>query len=183
MTKETAQPGPGTPSQAAKQAGWPWRFALLLVLTMAVIVVAGRFRQGNPDLDIVGWRGSLDTTLSEARDTGKPVLVVFGAEWCGPCEQMKAWVFSDKKVAKAIETGFVPLRVDLTEAGGPNDSLARSYDVTGIPALYVLDAEGTLVSRSSGYMAKADLLAWLNRAEARHTDLKSAASLADSAGF
>ncbi len=178
---ETAQSEPGIPRKTAKWAGRPWRFVLLVVVFMAVIVVAGRLRHGNPDLDLVGWRGSYDSAVVEAREADKPLLVVFGADWCGPCEQMKAHVFSDKQVADTIEAGFVPLRVDLTENGGPNDSLARRYGVSGIPALYVLDAEGTPVSRSVGYLSKADLLAWLDRADARHTDLNSPASLADPA--
>jgi thiol:disulfide interchange protein len=161
MTPQDTQPGPDIQHKQAPSAGWPWRFLLLLGVLGTGIVLAGQFRQGDPESDRVSWRTSYDQAVQEAGETGRPLLVVFGADWCGPCEQMKARVFSDKTVADTIEARFVPLRVDLTENGGPNDSLARRFGVTGIPALFVLDPRGNPISRSAGYMGKKDLLGWM----------------------
>lgn len=179
MTSQTT-PQSDTPQEVTpQQTRRPWLFVLLLLALMAGIVMAGRVIQGNPGHDQVDWRASYNSAVVEARDSGKPLLVVFGADWCGPCQQMKAQVYSDMKVTDTIETGFVPVHVDMTSDGLADQELANRYSVQGYPTMLILDTNGDVISESLGSMPKSDFLIWLERADSRYDVLNNSAARVD----
>lgn len=145
----------------------PWMFLLLMGLMVGGLVLAQKVRRGDPSQDLVAWRGSFEQAVDEAKQADKPLFVVFSAEWCGPCNQMKAWVFSDTAISEYIEDDFVPVRIDLTHNEAAAVDLAQRYDVSGIPALLVLNADGIAVSQSAGYKSKDELMDWLTSAKQR----------------
>lgn len=163
------EPEDSTPKPARKRL--PWRFIALLVVLAGVIAVVSQIRK-NGGHDRIAWRYSYNQAVVESTETGKPILVYFTADWCGPCKQMKAWVFSDKNVAEIIETGFIPVRVDLSSEGLPDQHLADRYDVQAIPTILTLTAAGTPISMSAGYRNKAELLSWLENANERYAAIK-----------
>ncbi len=164
------QPQPGTPKRGRSRL--PWRLIALLVVLAGVIAVVGQVRK-NGGHDRVAWRYSYNQAVAESNETGKPVLVYFTADWCAPCQQMKAWVFSDKSVADSIEYGFIPVRIDLSSEGLPDQHLADRYGVQAIPTILTLTAAGTPISMSAGYLDKADLLSWLENANDRYAAVKA----------
>lgn len=83
-----------------------------------------------------------------------PVMVKFGAEWCGPCKSMKP-VLDDL----ATEYPGVSI-VDVDIDDEKNVGMAQSFNVRGIPTIIVFDkgAEATRLvgAQSKGHLA--DLL-------------------------
>lgn len=163
-------PEPSTPRRAKSRP--PWRFIALLVVLAGLIAVASQVRQ-NVGSDRVAWRYSYNQAVAESKQTGKPILVLFTADWCGPCKQMKAYVLSDKLVAEVIEAGFTPVRVDLSSEGLPDQDLADRYGVQAIPTVLTLTTGGTPISMSAGYLNKAELLSWLENANERYAAIKA----------
>jgi protein disulfide-isomerase len=172
MNLYEGQPEPevSTPRRSKKRL--PWRFIALLVVLAGVIGVVGQVRK-NGGHDRVAWRYSYNQAVAEATETDKPILVYFTADWCGPCKQMKAWVFSDKSVADIIEAGFIPVRVDLSREGLPDQHLADRFGIQAIPTVLTLSSNGTLISVSAGYLNKAELLSWLENANERYAMIKA----------
>ena len=171
MAENTPQNATGMPAEQSRSntKNHVWLFIFVIAVLLAVITLAGQLRQQNvTDHGLVNWRVSYNAAVLEAADNDKPILLVFGAQWCGPCKQMKAFVYSDQKVADAIEAGFVPFYADLTDEQGPSVELAQRYGVSNIPSLLVLDAEGNPIAGTVGYMNKAELQMWLNSAEQRY---------------
>ena len=105
----------------------------------------------------VAWRSDLGGALVEARSTHKRVLVAFSASWCPPCIAMKHDVWPDPDVARAIDAGYVPLMVDADQDNG----LSARYQVEGIPAVLVLDADGRVVKRNDGFLPRDGMLTFL----------------------
>lgn len=82
-----------------------------------------------------------------------PVLVKFGADWCGPCRQM------DKTLAKYRRepNSVIVHQVDVDE----RRELASHYRVNGIPKL-ILFKNGEVVAQQTGSMPLGQLTEWID---------------------
>jgi len=104
---------------------------------------------------------SLDQALAESAATGRPVLALATADWCGPCQAFKRGALADEGVAAWIGAHTVPVLVDLTDEGAPGaQEAARLLMVESIPALVML-REGEVVDRVAGVLSRERLMAWL----------------------
>ena len=91
----------------------------------------------------------------EVTQDGKPVIVDFWAEWCGPCK-MIAPLLDEIAREKADAVKVAKVNVD------ENQSLSINYNIRAIPALLFFK-NGQLRDQITGVTSKKDLL---NRIEA-----------------
>ena len=93
-------------------------------------------------------RVELGRTLECARAAQKPVLVMFGANWCPWCRELDRVLTKDKSLATLADEVFERLNVNIGDYDR-NLDLAAQYgltnlDDTGIPMLVVLRPDGSL---------------------------------------
>jgi thiol:disulfide interchange protein DsbD len=138
---------------ASSGGGWLWMGALLVV-TAGVI----GFRYVTQVNDPAFARA--EGTTAAAR---KPVLLMFTADWCGPCQHFKHTVLADPAVAERVQASFTFGKVDLTRQDPGPSEVARSYGVSGIPQLILTDAKGKEIARYSGAHDPREFLRWLDR--------------------
>ena len=77
--------------------------------------------------------------LEAAKQNGKPVIIVFSASWCGPCQTMKKNVYPSDEV-QPFRDKFNWAYLDIDEEA--NSKLAEGFHVDTIPHLFFLDAAG-----------------------------------------
>lgn len=58
------------------------------------------------------WTEDLDSAMAAAKAAGKPIFLYFETDWCGPCQIMDEWVWTDAEVATALEKGYVGVKLD-----------------------------------------------------------------------
>ena len=138
-----------------------------IVAVVAVLTVAGAFaRRSGPAIALAAegaaWSQEWNDAVRRSRDSGKPALVLFTADWCPACRWFESNALALPDVRAYAESNYTPITVDLSEPGGPNDALARRFDISALPTLVAYDGDGREVARANT-MAGDQLLAWLRK--------------------
>jgi thiol:disulfide interchange protein len=94
----------------------------------------------------ISWESDLEGARARAKALHQPVIVGFGAQWCGACERLQNEVWPDPKVRGAAAR-FVAVHVDLTDADA--DAAAsthtKRYGVESLPTVLFIDSHGELL--------------------------------------
>lgn len=112
--------------------------SLVFAPLLAAVCVVPALGQGAG----VPWRSDFREAQAEAQKTGKLVLAHFWTETCGPCRLLEQRVFTQPAVATAIESQYVPVKVNANEF----PEIAKAYGVTRVPTDVVVAADGAHVN-------------------------------------
>ena len=95
------------------------------------------------------------TFESDVLKSGKPVLVDYWAEWCGPCK-MIAPILDEVAGTYGEKLQVAKMNVD------ENREIPAKFGIRGIPTL-MLFKDGELAATKVGAMSKAQLTAFLDQ--------------------
>jgi len=105
---------------------------------------------------------SFQTASDAAAADQSQVLLIFSAEWCGPCKLLKSKTLSAPEFLEQEN----PLHIaDVDVDASPE--MARVFGIEAVPTLVLITADGKIISRQTGFMAAADLMAWLKAGRTR----------------
>ena len=96
-----------------------------------------------------------DTFATDVLNSGKPVLVDFWAEWCGPCRTIAP---SLEALAEEYEGKLDIVKVNIDE----NPMSPTQYGVRGIPTLLIFK-DGKVAAQQVGAAPKSVLKAWIEK--------------------
>lgn len=94
-------------------------------------------------------------SFQEVINSGKPVLVDFSAEWCGPCKMM-APILKQAKEAVGDKATIIKIDVDR------NREAAQQFQIQGVPTL-ILFKNGQVKWRQSGVVQANTLVQLMNQ--------------------
>lgn len=105
----------------------------LLVVALALPALAD-FPPGSPP-----FHKDFKSASKSAKKSGKPMILVFSADWCPPCVMMKKDVYPNeviKPLHDKFEWAYLDLDID------ENIALIHKYKGDPIPHFQFLDSEG-----------------------------------------
>jgi len=162
----------------------PYWWLLLLVLCLPIGWLVGRLEGGSPHageaaltalpaasagtVEPTRWT-TLDQALAQSRRSGKPVMLDFNAEWCGPCQALKRDVFDDGDRGEQVKRLVVPVSVtDRSREEGRNpqwiEDLQRKYQIDAFPTLIVFSPATGRTEHTVGYGGGDASLDWIKSA-------------------
>jgi HEAT repeat protein/thiol-disulfide isomerase/thioredoxin len=135
----------------------PWVVALL----MGVCLLVRSTQAASPTAKLT-HHASISAATEAASVDQSLVLVLFGAEWCGPCKLLKQDTLSTEKFLKgAGALRMVEIDIDADQ------KTANAYDVGPVPTLVLMTADGKIAARTIGYMDVTQMLQWLDEGRLR----------------
>jgi thiol-disulfide isomerase/thioredoxin len=125
-------------------------FVLGLPLLLCCISVSAESAKPGPVI-----HATLKAASEAASADQSLVLLIFGAEWCGPCHKLKKETLASSDfLEKAGVIHLAEVDIDLEQ------KTAREFGIGAVPTLILLTPDGKIVTRREGFMPPADLLAW-----------------------
>ncbi len=118
------------------------RATAVALLAVATLSLARDFPKGSPKFE-----KSLRSALNDAKKNGKPIIAVFSASWCPPCQKMKNDVYPSTAVTPYHEK-FNWAYIDTDDNGNRRDK--EKFGVSGIPHIQFLDSEGKPLDKQVG---------------------------------
>ncbi len=129
---------------------------LLLAIVLCTSCVSSSPSSEAPEIRWVAWGPD---AFSQARASGRLVLLDVGAVWCHWCHVMDEETYGDPQVRRLLAEGFVCVRVDQAE----QPDLAHRYEDYGWPATIILNDEGKELVKRRGYIPPSKMSALLTR--------------------
>ena len=126
----------------------------------AVLAMPAWAEQGS-----IHWHHDLESAKVVAKETKRLVLVHFWTPSCGPCMALNQNVFNQPGVASAIETQFVPVKLNADE----NSATAQWFGINRVPMDVIVTPDGQMVGKLVSPPTPAAYVAELNTMATRYT--------------
>ena len=117
-------------------------FNVLFFVLLAVVARAA----DNPYNETADAKLEIKQTLTQAAVTQTPIIIVFGANWCGDCKMLDSAMKSGAS-ATLLSRDFKIVKVNVGRFD-TNVDLARSYGVPlakGIPAVAIISPKNEII--------------------------------------
>ncbi|HEX8473557.1 MAG TPA: thioredoxin family protein [Pyrinomonadaceae bacterium] len=122
------------------------RFIIFTVLTIICVLPALVHAQQPPNTtERIVWHKNFKEAREIAKQTGKPMLIDFAADWCEPCKAMDRY-FWPKTETVALSEKFVCVKMNFDL-----DPEVSRYKVDRIPAVVFTDPWGNFLTVNFGF--------------------------------
>lgn len=123
----------------------------ILVIALALICASGS-AHAQINFEKTGYTEA----FNKAKQQNKVLFIYFYTDWCAPCKQLDAVVFSDPAIKAAINDNYVSLKLNAEK--GEGIELSKRNNVGGFPTFLFVDIKGKEIGRIIGTRANNDYL-------------------------
>ncbi len=105
------------------------------------------------------WHLDYTRAAAEAQKSGRPLLIHFYADWCGPCHQMEARVLNQPAVRNGLRNRAVAVKVNYDQRA----DLVSRFNVSLLPCDLLVGPDGEVLLRTTGYIDETTYVARIER--------------------
>ncbi len=98
-----------------------------------------------------------------SRAQGKPLIVHFYGNSCGPCRQMDRETLYTPEVMRTLEQGHIAVKVNISQ----HPELQQRYEVDAIPSDLFVAPVGKVLFHAQGFQSKGTYLIFVSRSQER----------------
>ena len=102
----------------------------------------------------IDWHRNLAGAMAVARQHRKPIVIDVYQDNCGGCDKLDEETFEDPRVADAIASRFIPLKLELFQ----DRDFTRQHQVFWTPTILIADHSGKVRYTSVNYLPPAEFL-------------------------
>ena len=95
----------------------------------------------------LNWQADIFAAHKVSLRDGKPMLLVFGADWCVFCKKLEQTTLAEPEMVKYINQNFVPVHLDVDK----DKKVASILEIKSLPCTVVLSPNADLLGRIEGY--------------------------------
>lgn len=115
----------------------------------------------------INWqKGNFESILHKAKAEKKLVYVDIFANWCRPCKQMDAEVFTNQEVGKTFNESFICYKIDGEKDEGKD--LVEYFELESYPTSIFIDSEWNVILKLEGFHPKERLLEAADKVKVRN---------------
>ncbi len=114
----------------------------MALTALTAVAFGGSFPEGSPK-----FQTDYNAAMKMAKAKKKPLLVVFSATWCPPCQANKSKVYPSKAV-QPYHDDFVWVYLDTDVK--KNAAVAQNFGVSGIPHIQFVSPSGKKIDKAVG---------------------------------
>ncbi len=133
-----------------KTANHIYGFKLIKIIFCALLISASAYALISEDRYRADWPEFSAAAFEKALENNRKMVIVFYADWCIPCRELKKHTLSDPRVIDKLK-GFKVFQVNLTRAEDPKTSrIQRRFEVRGVPTIILINSGGEKTERIAG---------------------------------
>ena len=95
----------------------------------------------------LNWQSDIFAAHKVSVQQGKPMLLVFGADWCFYCKKLEKTTLAEPEMVQYINQNFVPVHIDVDK----DKKVASILEVKSLPCTVVLSPNADLLGRIEGF--------------------------------
>lgn len=92
------------------------------------------------------WKHDFTDASKDAKQSGRPLLIHFGATWCPPCRQMEKDVLHHSDVRDLLSRNFVAVMIDSDQ----HPELIQQFEIKSLPTDVVIAPDGVVLPKMEG---------------------------------
>jgi len=120
-----------------------------------------------PEKIVTNQFTNYDEAMKMAKTSKKSVFILFTTQYCGWCKKLKATTLKDPEVMKRLQNEFIFLSLDRDL-----DSYPSSFNIQGVPSVYILSPEEEMITSIDGYREPEDYIKWFDYVKNSEDDSK-----------